>query len=139
MVLDSLAPGCASVGSGITTVTLNVHNIPLNGKVALTIDSYEIPPQSDSGAIGARVADSGVQTFTYGVDSMHYYVFLLVATDPSGKAKPVKFRWKCGFEDTLSLSIGTLFTEIPYRSYNQQQVPSASGTQNVLVVSDTGR
>ncbi len=43
--------------------------------------------------------------------------------------------WSCGESDIFSLSVGPLITTLPYRTYNQQQVPSSTGTQNELVVS----
>jgi hypothetical protein len=44
-------------------------------------------------------------------------------------------QWNCGETDILSLSVGPLITTLPYRTYNQQQVPvSGGGTQNQLVV-----
>jgi len=46
-----------------------------------------------------------------------------------------KLYWSCGEMDIFSLSVGPLITTLPYRTYNQQQVPTATGTQNELVVS----
>jgi hypothetical protein len=43
-------------------------------------------------------------------------------------------RWSCGENDIVSLSAGPLITTLPYRTYTQQQVPTATGTQNQLVV-----
>ena len=43
--------------------------------------------------------------------------------------------WPCGESDVFTLSVGPLITTLPYRTYNQQQVPTASGTKNELVVS----
>jgi hypothetical protein len=44
--------------------------------------------------------------------------------------------WECGENDIVTLSAGPLITTLPYRTYNQQQVPVAGGgTQNQLVVS----
>ena len=43
-------------------------------------------------------------------------------------------KWSCGENDIVSLSVGPLITTLPYRSYVQQQVPTATGTQNELVV-----
>lgn len=42
--------------------------------------------------------------------------------------------WSCGENDIVSLSVGPLITTLPYRTYVQQQVPTATGTQNELVV-----
>ena len=76
------------------------------------------------------------QTFIYTIDSSHYYVFTLTYRDSDGTTK--KMKWKCGFDDTLSLSAGPLFTEIPYRTYTAQNVFTASGTQNLLTVGNNG-
>jgi hypothetical protein len=43
-------------------------------------------------------------------------------------------RWSCGENDIMNLSVGPLITTLPYRTYVQQQVPAATGTQNELVV-----
>lgn len=43
--------------------------------------------------------------------------------------------WSCGESDIFNLSVGPLITTLPYRTYNQQQVPTSTGTQNELVVS----
>lgn len=43
-------------------------------------------------------------------------------------------RWFCGENDIVSLSVGPLITTLPYRTYVEQQVPTATGTQNELVV-----
>ena len=130
---DATTPVCATVGSGITNVTLNV--IVTNGEIlTLKIDTYLIPlPDAGAAGLEKKVAPT-TQTFTYSVDSTHYYVFTL-----SGMTSHKSFTWKCGFDDTLSLSVGTLFTEIPYRTYTPQNVPGPSGVQNLLVVSETGR
>lgn len=52
-----------------------------------------------------------------------------------GKIVGRKMYWPCGEADIFSLSVGPLITTLPYRTYNQQQVPTATGTQNELVVS----
>lgn len=127
-------PVCATTGTGITNVTLTVNNIPGGDVAELTINSYAIPaPDASNLGFAAKVATTS-QTFTYSQDSNHYYVFTL--TDTTTKKS---LKWKCGFDDTLSLSVGTLFTEVPYRTYTAQNVPGTSGVQNLLVVSENGR
>jgi hypothetical protein len=130
-------PVCATVGTGITNVTLKVIdiNVPLE-TVTLEVDRYALPA-ADAGNLGLLKdnASATSKTFTYSQDNTHYYVFTL--GDTKKVRKPLT--WKCGFDDTLSLSVGTLFTEVPYRTYTPQNVPGAAGVQNLLVVSENGR
>jgi hypothetical protein len=42
--------------------------------------------------------------------------------------------WSCGENDIVNLSAGPLITTLPYRTYVEQLVPTATGTQNELVV-----
>jgi hypothetical protein len=127
-------PVCATVGTGITNVTLTVIGIPPGHIVTLAVDSYAIPAADAKNLGFADKALATTQTFTYPEDNTHYYVFTLTDT-----ATNKSLKWKCGFDDTLSLSVGTLFTEIPYRTYTPQNVPGAMGVQNLLVVSENGR
>lgn len=125
---------CATVGTGISNVTLTVNGIPGGHTAELVVNSYAIPVADASNLGFADRAATTSQTFTYSEDNTHYYVFTL--TDTTTKKA---LKWKCGFDDTLSLSVGTLFTEVPYRTYTAQNVPGASGVQNLLVVSENGR
>ena len=77
--------------------------------------------------------------FTVNLEPNQNYEFTI---QTSWKGAPIKggtINWNCGESDILTLSAGPLITTLPYRSYNQQQVPvSTGGTQNQLVVSGTG-
>lgn len=127
-------PACPTTGSGNTDVTLQVINIPDGDTVSLKRSNFPVPQATPPP--GAR-AISSTKTFTYTVDPNTYDVFVLTDTKASGAS--TKINWTCGFDDTVSLSVGALFTEIPYRSYKAQNVPTASGVQNELIVGDNGR
>ncbi|MCU1259521.1 MAG: hypothetical protein JWO80_2406, partial [Bryobacterales bacterium] len=100
------APACVTATTGITTVTLNLINLP-NGLAKLNVNSYLIPePDADKLPGGKRSAPPTTQTFIYTIDSSHYYIFTLTYPDSEGTTK--KMKWKCGFDDTLSLSVGPL-------------------------------
>jgi hypothetical protein len=66
------------------------------------------------------------------------YEFVLQASWRGKTIQDGTLRWNCGENDILTLSVGPLITTLPYRTYNQQQVPNgAGGTQNELVISGT--
>jgi hypothetical protein len=128
-------PVCASASSGDVDVTLQVINIPTGVSVSLRRSNHPLPQEVTPP--GARVVET-TKTFTYTADPNTYDVFALIQTTADGKEKS-RITWTCGFDDTVSLSVGALFTEIPYRTYKAENVPTASGVQNQLVVGDNGR
>ena len=133
--------GCPTVSSSNVDVTFQVINIPQQDTVSLRRDTYQVPQVvSPPGAEVSRAVEPStkIQTFTYTVDPNTYDVLTLTKTMPDQK-KTVSFTWTCGFDDTVSLSVGALFTEIPYRTYKAQSVPTSLGVQNQLVVGDNGR
>jgi hypothetical protein len=54
--------------------------------------------------------------------------------DPTGAS----LKWKCGVDDTLTLSLGTLLTTIDYRDYVHGSVPSGGSSTDSLVVNGRG-
>jgi hypothetical protein len=75
-------------------------------------------------------------SFPYQVDSTHYYVFTVTEKSRiDHKPTNATLHWKCGLDDTLTLSVGVMGTTLPYRTYTSQSVPAGTSTQNVLAVS----
>src|SRR5579872_176238 len=87
-----------------------------------------------------QLSSSSSITFSYSEDNKHYNDFSLrERTRFSNKKTDASLHWRCGFDDVLTLSVGTLLTTLQYRTYSSQSVPTSSGgTQNELVVSGTG-
>ncbi|MGA8761674.1 MAG: hypothetical protein WB562_02200, partial [Candidatus Sulfotelmatobacter sp.] len=72
--------------------------------------------------------------FTVNLEPNQNYEFKL-QEDWKGKSTDGgTMSWSCGENDIVNLSVGPLITTLPYRTYVQQQVPTATGTQNELVV-----
>jgi hypothetical protein len=78
-------------------------------------------------------------TFSYQVDNKRWNQFRLVERARySGRGTRASLTWKCGFDDILTLSVGTALTNVPYRTYINQKVPTSGGTQDQLVVNGNG-
>jgi hypothetical protein len=90
----------------------------------------------------ARLNSNGEHTasFTVNVNPNTNYKFEL-AEKWNGKSLPnADLTWRCGETDILSLSVGPLFTTLPYRTYSHQKAPvppGSSTTLDVLGVSET--
>jgi hypothetical protein len=88
--------------------------------------------------INTQLATAGTTvSFPYQIDSTHWYVFTLREhARYNNRISNASLSWRCGIDDVLTLSLGTMFTTLPYRTYVSQAVPSSSGTgtQNILVV-----
>ena len=136
-------PVCASASSGNVDVTLQVINIPQEDSVTLKRSTHSLPQEVAPPGAGDKAIKptTKTQTFTYTTDPNSYDVFTLIDTTPDGKNVKIRnsINWTCGFDDTVMLSVGALFTEIPYRTYKAVNVPTSSGVQNQLVVGDNGR
>lgn len=79
--------------------------------------------------------------FKFAVDSNEWWEFDTSEWSFSIGAEPElvdSISWKCGIEDTLTLSAGVLITSIPYRDYTHRKVPSATGVADQLVVDGVG-
>jgi hypothetical protein len=75
-------------------------------------------------------------SFPYQIDNKHWYKFTVrERTRLDNTLTDGTLSWKCGLDDVLTLSIGTMMTTVPYRTYNHQSVPTMSGTADELVVS----
>ncbi|NYF89925.1 hypothetical protein RBB79_10185 [Tunturiibacter empetritectus] len=74
-------------------------------------------------------------SFPYQVDSKHWDAFTVrERLRYNNQLSDSTLSWRCGIDDVLTLSVGVMFTTLPYRTYVSQSVPTSTGTQNVLVV-----
>jgi hypothetical protein len=90
-------------------------------------------------AANLEKAGSAEVDFSYSVDNKHWTQFhLRERTRFSNKETNASLSWKCGLDDVLTLSVGTLLTTLPYRTYDHQSVPTANGVQDQLVVNGSG-
>ena len=78
--------------------------------------------------------------FNYQVDNKHWQDFTLVANPWWNMSiESSKTTWRCGIDDVLTLSLGVLASGIPYRTYDHQAVPHATGNQDTLIVNGNSR
>lgn len=84
----------------------------------------------------ANISSTGTSIdFLYQVDNKHYTTFRIrEQTQYNGRFTSRSIHWRCGLDDVLTLSLGAMFTTLAYRTYDHQAVPTASGTQDRLVV-----
>jgi hypothetical protein len=96
------------------------------------IKLLDAPLSTSSTAAPAHSAD-----FNVNLEPNENYQFTVQESWKGQTVKGGTLVWSCGEMDVLTLSTGPLVTTLPYRTYNQQQVPNATGTgtQNQLVVS----
>lgn len=78
--------------------------------------------------------------FSVNVNPNTNYKFKLMEKWSGNEVSDADLTWRCGETDILSLSVGPMFTTLPYRAYTQQTAPvppGATTTQNVLSVSES--
>jgi hypothetical protein len=122
---------------------LKNRSLSLDGLAAAMDTDPTVDPALKTAFTEMRAVANGAGnhsiSVSYTADKQHYYVFGITEINRyTGMSTNKSLHWKCGFDDTLSLSVGVLFTQLPFRSYNQRTIPGASGTQNVLEVDDAG-
>jgi hypothetical protein len=125
--LTALIQNKSTCGGGIKDAKL----IAMLDKIVGALQLY----QAKAVALDVN-ANLSTISFPYQIDNTHYYVFTLTERSRfDNKLTNATLHWKCGLDDTLTLSVGVMGTTLPYRTYTSQSVPSGTSTQNVLAVS----
>jgi len=121
LVTDGMPQSCTFANP--TAAQAEVEYLPVYKRAQTSLDNG-VPPEIN---------------FSYQVDNKHWNQFRLVERARfSGRGTRANMAWKCGFDDILTLSVGTALTNVPYRTYTNQKVPTANGTEDQLVVNGNG-
>jgi hypothetical protein len=87
----------------------------------------------------SRIGSSHEKKFVFTLDKDQLCSLVLSEIDRSTQT-PTKasLSWKCGVDDTLTLSLGTLLTTIDYRTYAHRKVVESGSAVDALVVDGRG-